>query len=337
MLENKLISIIIPVYNVSTYIDDCMKSITAQTYSNIEIVLIDDGSTDDSGKKCDAWAETDSRVVVLHKNNAGVSAARNDGLRVAKGEYISFVDSDDIIKNTYIEYLYDLLVNNGTDISICNFVKKQRSESRYSDFQDVDETAFYVYDTEEAMKNLLYKRHYTGYAVVKLYKREVINSIYFQEFLSIGEDFDFVFRVMQNAKSVVYGNSIQYIYIQNATSAMHSKNWKKIESSWNYTNKELADIDKDSYLYGPYMTYKYVGGLSFYSHSFGWEESKEFKKKLLTDIKPMAKVVLKNKESKMVHRCFALGGVVSVMFTAKLLKLMVYVQEKLGVGLKKPI
>ena len=94
-MTNDLVSIIIPVYNVAPYLDRCIQSACTQTYKNIEIILIDDGSTDESGEKCDHWAEKDSRIVVVHQKNSGVSAARNTGLDIANGKYISFLDSDD--------------------------------------------------------------------------------------------------------------------------------------------------------------------------------------------------------------------------------------------------
>ena len=97
MNEKPLISVIVPVYNVAAYLDECVKSIVNQTYSNLEIILVDDGSTDESEALCDAWGDRDSRVLVIHKENGGVSTARNAGLWLAKGSYISFVDGDDYI------------------------------------------------------------------------------------------------------------------------------------------------------------------------------------------------------------------------------------------------
>lgn len=102
---NDLISLIVPVYNVEKYLDKCLETITNQTYSNMEIILIDDGSTDLSGKKCDEWEKKDSRVRVIHKKNGGLSSARNAGIDVAKGKYISFIDSDDYIELNMIEIL----------------------------------------------------------------------------------------------------------------------------------------------------------------------------------------------------------------------------------------
>lgn len=102
---NKLISLVVPVYNVEKYLDKCLETITKQTYSKLEIILVDDGSTDLSGKKCDEWEKKDARIKVIHKENGGLSSARNAGIDVATGEYITFVDSDDFIDYKMIEEL----------------------------------------------------------------------------------------------------------------------------------------------------------------------------------------------------------------------------------------
>ena len=116
-----LISVIIPVYNVDKYLERCIDSVIVQTYSNLEIILVDDGSNDDSGIICDRYAKFDDRIKVIHKKNGGVSSARNEGIKYCNGKYIGFVDSDDYIDSTMYEYLYNLLISNDADISCCDF------------------------------------------------------------------------------------------------------------------------------------------------------------------------------------------------------------------------
>ena len=118
---NDLISIIVPVYKAEKYLRRCVDSILAQTYQNIEVLLIDDGSPDNSGEICDEYAEKDSRVRVFHKPNGGVSSARNLGLKEAKGDYIGFVDADDYIDKTMYEVLLCNLIKENSDISICSY------------------------------------------------------------------------------------------------------------------------------------------------------------------------------------------------------------------------
>lgn len=115
--NNELVSVIVPVYKVEPYLDRCVASILAQTYPNLEVILVDDGSPDNCPALCDAWAQRDARIRVIHKKNGGQSDARNVGLDAASGAYISFVDSDDYIAENFIETLYDLLHEYHTDIS----------------------------------------------------------------------------------------------------------------------------------------------------------------------------------------------------------------------------
>ena len=117
---DKRVSVIIPVYNVGNYLDRCMKSIVNQTYKNLEIILVDDGSTDQSAELCDRWAEKDERISVVHQNNGGLSNARNTGLDRAKGEYLTFIDSDDIVSHLLIEKLVLKSESESADISICD-------------------------------------------------------------------------------------------------------------------------------------------------------------------------------------------------------------------------
>ena len=107
---NPLISLVIPVYNVEKYLDKCMESVLAQTYDNFEVILVDDGSTDSSGKMCDGYAERDSRVTVYHKQNGGLSDARNFGVEHCNGDLVSFIDSDDYVTEDYLEYLWYLMI-----------------------------------------------------------------------------------------------------------------------------------------------------------------------------------------------------------------------------------
>ena len=119
-MKNKLISVVVPVYKVEKYLDRCVESIVSQSYKNLEIVLVDDGSPDRCGQMCDTWTEKDSRIRVIHKNNGGLSDARNAGIQASNGEYIVFVDSDDFIAPQMIENLYRVAVDTGTLMTICN-------------------------------------------------------------------------------------------------------------------------------------------------------------------------------------------------------------------------
>lgn len=129
-MENReLISVVVPVYNVKPYLSECVYSILNQKYSNLELILVDDGSTDGSGTMCDELSETDKRIKVLHIENGGPSAARNAGVKAAKGDYISFVDSDDIVSEDYLKILYENAVAFDADVSMCRYVTFKNGEA----------------------------------------------------------------------------------------------------------------------------------------------------------------------------------------------------------------
>ena len=119
MKKQDLISIVVPIYNVEKYLEKCINSIIIQTYKNIEIILVNDGSTDSSGKICDIYLKIDKRIKVVHKKNGGLSDARNVGIENAKGKYIAFIDSDDFLDSDFIEILYNLIIEYNADVSCC--------------------------------------------------------------------------------------------------------------------------------------------------------------------------------------------------------------------------
>ena len=138
MEQDYLISIIIPVYNVEKYLRKCLDSIINQTYKKLEIILIDDGSTDNSGKICEEYAKKDDRIIVIHKENAGVSSARNRGIELANGKYIGFIDSDDWIEENMYETLYQNLLQFDVDISMCNYsiIRNHKKTFHKHDLED---------------------------------------------------------------------------------------------------------------------------------------------------------------------------------------------------------
>lgn len=170
-----LISIIVPVYNVKDYLEKCLQSICVQTYKNLEIILIDDGSSDGSGELCDLFAQRDGRIKVIHQTNAGQSAARNRGLAVAQGEFLGFVDSDDWIEPDMYEFLYHLLKANGADISICSHYIETAVKTRVKHSSG----QFSSFSREEAIRTLVEDKRIRNYMWDKLYKRQLFAGIYF--------------------------------------------------------------------------------------------------------------------------------------------------------------
>ena len=167
---NGLISIIIPVYNVEKYLDRCLESVVSQTYNNLEIILVDDGSTDSSSRLSDDWAKKDKRINVFHKENGGLSDARNYGVTKSKGTYIFFVDSDDCISEKTIEILNDLLTKNDADIACCNYVKFSNEEPDYSFEND----CLVLDGGEQACTAMMRQKTFMITAWGNLVKREIV-------------------------------------------------------------------------------------------------------------------------------------------------------------------
>lgn len=202
------VSVIIPVYNVEGYLEDCLESVCNQSYRNIEIILVDDGSRDNSGVICDDWQEKDSRIHVIHKQNGGLSSARNAGLKEATGDYISFVDSDDLIPTNFIMQLVETLKTCNSEISVCRI-------DRFWDGNSEETEAFYpfksgVYPSEEYIHSILLHR-VDNASWNKLYKRSAIGELRFKEGI-INEDFPFMIALLGKVEKVAYTNETGYLY-----------------------------------------------------------------------------------------------------------------------------
>ncbi len=216
-MDNKpLISIIVPVYNVENYIRRCVDSLINQTYKNLEIILIDDGSPDNSGVICDEYAQRDSRVKVIHKENGGVSSARNVGLDEVMGDYVGFLDSDDYIDLFMYEELYNNLVDNGTDISICGLAQENINGEFIPHY--VGEMSE-VFDRAQTIAQMLKQVKYTCSLCDKLFSVKLIGDTRFDENISHNEDLLFVYQLMRNSKKAVYTPKPMYYYCNNEQSA----------------------------------------------------------------------------------------------------------------------
>ena len=216
----ELISVIVPVYKVEKYLARCVDSIIAQTYENLEIILVDDGSPDNCGKLCDEYAQKDARIRVLHKENGGLSDARNYGTEISSGAYITFVDSDDYIAPNYVEYLYRLLVENDADISCCCNVRTGEDSVEFG----VDDTMqrVQVLSGKESCRGLLGDLHVTLVtAWAKLYKSRLVRKYPFPKGRK-HEDEATTCKYYYEAQKVAVGNAQLYAYYQNPEGIMNS-------------------------------------------------------------------------------------------------------------------
>ena len=216
MTDLPLISVIVPVYRVENYLDHCIQTIAEQTYANLEILLVDDGSPDGSGGICDRWAETDSRIRVIHQQNAGAGAARNTALDAANGDLIAFVDSDDYLHPNLYAHLYGLM-KVGVDIAECEIGITETDDLAMDDGTGAK---ILVCDTEEALGLHIQDEVFRQTPPNKLYRRECVGDIRFPEGNLIDDEF-FTYKVLGNAKKLAHSSACMYAYRQQAGSAMH--------------------------------------------------------------------------------------------------------------------
>jgi len=216
MSQSPLISVIVPVYKVEPYLDRCVESIVNQTYENLEIILVDDGSPDNCPAMCDAWAEEDARIRVIHKENGGLSDARNAGMAVASGELMGFIDSDDWIHPDMYRKLYENMAQNGSDISACGveMVWEDGTPSRM-----LTAPGCCVMDTEEALLACIEETSLKQPIWYKLYKTALIRDLPFP----VGkchEDVFWTYQAVGRAKKVSVFDTPLYYYLQRSGSIM---------------------------------------------------------------------------------------------------------------------
>lgn len=215
-MSEPLISVIVPVYNVGEYLNRCIESIVTQTYTKLEIILVDDGSSDDCPELCDLWAEKDARIKVIHKQNGGLSDARNKGMALATGEYISFIDSDDWIASEFYERLYTAIKQDGSDLAACTVCMVWEDGSPEK-LLTVRENL--VLNRNQAQLALLEETKLKQPVWYKLYKTDLIKDIPF-EFGKYHEDVFWSYQAIGKAKSVSLIDYIGYFYWQRKGSIM---------------------------------------------------------------------------------------------------------------------
>ena len=203
------ISIIVPVYNCAAYLERCVKSLIQQTYKDLEIILVNDGSTDGSGDLCRRLAASDTRITVIDQENKGVSAARNTGLEASKGEMITFVDSDDSIDPETCEFMLNLLEEYDADIAHCGYKHLVRDEVRLVH----DTKTVTVQNREEALRCLISGKLFTGSVWSKLFRRELLDGIRFNESIRINEDHLFCYEAFSAADKTVFADYAFYNYL----------------------------------------------------------------------------------------------------------------------------
>ena len=240
MKNNELISVIIPVFNTEKYLVRCLNSVLIQSYTNLEIILIDDGSMDKSYEICKKYANLDKRIKVIKQENGGASKARNKGISIAKGKYIGFVDSDDIIDRDMFKILYNNMINYNADLSICEVTRFNTEPI----FEHSNETK--IYNKEEALKVLLEDKKICSYSVNKLCKKELIKNIKYPEG-KLQEDVGTIYKFITNANKIVYTDSKLYGYFTRPGSVT-----KTLKKDFIYDYFEMIELENGK------LYYKYI-------------------------------------------------------------------------------
>ncbi len=223
-MENEsksLISVIIPVYNVEKYLPACLESVLKQSYQELEILLVDDGSTDSSGSICEEYAAKDGRIKVIHQENGGVSVARNTGIAACRGEYVGFVDSDDLIHERMFERLLDELQKNHADLSVCDLLRfKESSELK----QKTEKAEALLYSQEQYLKKFFKIGSQTieYYPWNKLYKRELLREDQYPKGVRDGEDIFATLKAVLKAEKIAVFQEELYFYRENPNSVTAS-------------------------------------------------------------------------------------------------------------------
>lgn len=217
------ISIIVPVYNVEKYLKDCIESILNQTFKDFELILVNDGSTDNSLEICKYYKKIDSRILIIDKNNGGLSSARNAGLGIAKGDYIAFVDSDDYIHPQMYEILYHEIIKQKADVSMCDFKKVYELDRRLLEQKFITYKESHVLNNKEALSQLGEQNAVTYIiACNKLYASRVFEDIRFKDRI-VHEDEYIIHRVLYKLNKLVYVKEKLYFYLQREGSIMDKK------------------------------------------------------------------------------------------------------------------
>lgn len=287
-MKEELISVIVPIYNVEKYLKRCVDSILNQTYKNVEIILIDDGSTDNSGKICDEYALKDTRIKVIHKENGGLSDARNAGLNIMTGKYVTFVDSDDYIDFKFIQTLFTNLKKCNADISCCNMqrFKTNKELRKYKKTRNGIE----IFDSIEALNYIFYQKKIDSSVCNKLFKENLFRKIFFPNNRYF-EDLAIIYKVILKAKKIVYDNSNLYYYYQRKNSILHEANEKRI-------NDILTNLNEmNQYLCGDirFEKSKLARSINIYFYIYRETNNKLLKKEMKKLIKISRTLVLKDK------------------------------------------
>lgn len=312
----ELISVIIPVYNVKPYLRTCAESVFAQTFRNLEIILVDDGSTDGSGELCDELAAEDSRVRVIHRTNGGLSVARNTGINACTGDFLYFLDSDDVISSVTLAHLWTASIRTGADVAIGDFL-------RFSGMDVPQERRNFstkALDTEETLRRMLMNNGFGHQAWGKLFRRGMWENFRFPEGL-LYEDYAVIYDVMLQAEKTAVVTDALYFYRMQENSIMHSRIGERNLSLLD-TADRVAKLVQDKYpsLREPAVRQLVVTNMRFLSDMLetDYHLYPEAQQRIIQTVKEHRKEFMKSKNVRRVDKlkCRALMGGKRVFYLA---------------------
>lgn len=297
------ISVIVPIYNVEKYLPRCIESIINQSYQELEIILVNDGSTDNGPQICDDYALRDPRIVVIHKKNEGLSEARNSGVKYATGKFITFVDSDDYISEVMCETLFGLMYKNNAEIVECKYKKIYEDKKNRFNESDLKFPNITIFNTKESLKTLMENSDKISQTVWgKLYKKDLISEILFP-YGVINEDEYWTYQILGKSKKLVVTDEVLYFYVQREGSIMN-KNYslkrldciEALKERCEYMNKNYPELEE--------LAVETYFGACFYHFQLlcknnSVDSKREARKNILEKVRKLDKSILyKNKKFK---------------------------------------
>lgn len=263
-MNNDLISIVVPIFNVEKYLNRCIKSLTAQTYLNIEIILVDDGSTDSSSYLAEQWKLRDKRIAVIHKKNGGLSDARNQGIKISNGKYICFVDSDDFVDCRFVEILYNTAIISNTKIAAIGFQYTFTEKEQMNNVK-IDLTTE-IFKTEDAISYLYTNDKYANFAWNKLYLKELFDDIIYPVGRKM-EDLGTTYLLFDKCEQISYNPTPLYYYFQRSDSILHTPSiefwidkFTLVTQRYNYVKEKYPYIENNyiNYFHEVVNEYPYI-------------------------------------------------------------------------------
>lgn len=320
MEQSDLISVIVPIYKVEKYLDKCIESIINQTYYNLEIILVDDGSPDDCPNICNEWAKRDKRIITFHKKNGGLSDARNFGIEHCNGKYIMFVDSDDYIKSNMVEVLYKTIIEDKSDISICDYYISKENNITVHNFS---QKRFIVKENK-------YKYLYNEYGFVtivawnKLYAREIFNTIRYPKG-KIHEDEFIICDLLNCANSISYVLEPLYYYVQRENSIMNKISLNRFDVVEALEKRVSFFEDKDDFINKEITQkvefYRILELLQIIYTNQKEQVNNILVQEMLIKIQNLASVLKKNKKYSLKQKCKFIIVSINPTFYLKLVRL----------------